>query len=108
MDPTIEELIKTLSELAEVLDSDGASRWSSWIRTAAQRLDKGDSSGVDYLLGAYGCVGSINDLILGQTTHNGTFAWKLGHVALNERFESLRNKTWQLAQHIRRSQHAGA
>ena|SRR5690348_9237122 len=108
MDSTIKELIETLDELAEVLDSDGASRWSSWMRTSAQRLGNGDLSGVEHLLRAYGGMGSINDLILGQTTQNGSFAWKPDYVALNERFEALRSKAWQLAQHIRRSQHAGA
>ena len=108
MDSTIKELIETLDELAELLDSDGASRWGSWMSTSAQRLGNGDLSGVEHLLRAYGGMGSINDLILGQTTQNGSFAWKPGYVALNERFESLRNKAWRLAQHIRRSQHAGA
>jgi hypothetical protein len=108
MDTTTEELIKTLDELSQILESDGALHWSSWMRSAAVRLKNDDSSGADYLLRAYGGMGSLNDLILGQTAHNGTFAWKPGHLELNERFESLRNKAWQLAQHLRHPRRAGA
>lgn len=108
METTTEELIETLDELAQVLESDGARHWCSWMRSAAVKLKNGDLSGVDYLLRAYGGMGSLNDLILGQTTHNGAFAWKPGHLELNERFELLRSKAWQLAQFIRRSHRAGA
>lgn len=103
MDTTTEELIETLDELAQILESDDAHHWGSWMRSAATRLKNGDFSGVDQLLRAYGGMGSLNDLILGQTTHDGAFAWKLGHLDLNERFDSLRSKACQLAQHIRRS-----
>lgn len=96
------ELLATLDELVEVLDADGAQHWSRWIQTAATRLRNGDDSGVDYLLRAYGGMGSLNDLILGQTTQHGSFAWKPNSVELNERFESLRSKAWQLAQHLSR------
>ena len=105
---TAEELIKTLDELVQVLEIDGARHWCSWMRNASTRLKNGDSSGVDHLLRAYGGMGSLNDLILGQTTRDGAFGWKPGHVELNERFAALRSKAWQLAQHSRRSHRAGA
>jgi hypothetical protein len=97
------ELVKTLDELAEVLECDGDRHWSAWMRMAADKLRAGDASGADYLLRAYGGMGSLNDLILGQTHVNGSFAWKPNHMALNERFESLRTRAWQLAQNMRRS-----
>jgi hypothetical protein len=103
MEPDTQELVKTLDELAEVLESDGDRHWSQWMRKAAGRLTNGDGSGVDYLLQAYGGMGSINDLVLGQATREGKFEWKPGSEALNERFEFLRGKAWQLAQSMRRS-----
>lgn len=100
---TTQELIETLDELAAVLESDGNRHWSLLMRKAAGKLKNGDDSGADYLLQAYGGLGSLNDLILGQTHENGTFAWKQNYVALNERFEALRSRAWQLAKDVRLS-----
>lgn len=99
----IQELLNTLEELAQVLEGDGDHHWSLWMRTAARRLGRGDCSGVEHLLRAYDGMGSINDLVLGQTSRDGILAWKPGYIALNERFESLRGKAWHLAQEIKRS-----
>lgn len=46
---------------------------------------------------------SFNDLVLGQTLANGRFAWKPGHIELNDRLVALRTKAWELAQAIKRS-----
>jgi len=99
----IQELLNTLEELAQLLESDGDHNWSLWMRTAARRLGSGDRSAVEHLLRAYDGMGSINDLVLGQTSRDGLFAWKPGYITLNERFESLRGKAWHLAQEIKRS-----
>jgi len=103
MDSEIQELLITFEELARLLESEGDHHWCLWMRTAAHRLGDGDGSGVEYLLRAHGGMGSINDLVLGQTSRDGKFAWKPGYIALNERFDSLRAKAWQLAQDIKRS-----
>lgn len=103
MDSGIQELVSTLEEFAHLLESDGDQSWSLWIRTASRKLSNGDGSGVEYLLRAYGGMGSINDLVLGQTFRDGTFAWKPGYLELNERFETLRDKAWHLAQNVKRS-----
>ncbi len=102
MDSSTKELIATLEELAMLLESDGDRHWSAWMRRAKSRLENLDYSGADYLLSAYGGMGSFNDLILGQTQINGQFAWKAGHIDLNDRFDELRYKASDLARRIQR------
>ena len=101
--PRTLELIDVLDELVAVLDSDGDTHWSRWMKRAQARLKQSDHSGITYLLDAYGGMGSFNDLILGQTTAGDRFAWKPGHEELNQRFEALRDRAWQLADWIRRN-----
>jgi len=103
MGPKTTELVKVLNELATILESDGEQHWRAWMLRARARLEQSDYSGIEYLLGAYGGMGSFNDLVLGQTLANGRFAWRLGHIELNERLDVLRNKAWELAQAIKRS-----
>jgi carbohydrate-selective porin OprB len=63
-----------------------------------------DYSGIEYLLSAYGGMGSLNELILGQSYVDGVLSWNPGHVELNEKFIELCNNTKQLANAIKRSQ----
>jgi len=104
MGPKTEELISVLEQLATLLYSDGHIHWSSWMREARTRLLHSDASGITYLLSAYGGMGSINDLVLGQCYEGGRFSWKPGYVELNEKFEQLRRDAAQLARAIERSQ----
>ncbi|KAF1725771.1 DUF6966 domain-containing protein [Pseudoxanthomonas japonensis] len=103
MDSSTKELITTLEELAMLLESDGDRHWSAWMRRAKSRLENLDYSGAEYLLSAYGGMGSFNDLILGQTQIDGQLAWKAGHIELNGRFDELRYKASGLARRIQKS-----
>ena len=96
------ELAETLRNLVVVLEADGDEHWSHWIKDALARISGDDYSGIEKLLGAYGGMGSINDLVLGQSYANGKFSWKPGHIARNERFSALSSKAWELANDIRR------
>jgi len=49
-------------------------------------------------------MGSINDVVLGQSYNNGVFDWKSRRIELNEEFAALRSKAWELANAIKRSQ----
>ncbi|MBV7574618.1 hypothetical protein KW846_18090 [Pseudomonas sp. PDM32] len=93
-----------LAQLAIVLESDGDTHWSFWMRKARALLLDSDYSGIEYLLSAYGGMGSLNDLILGQSYVDGVLSWKPGHVELNEKFTELRNNAQQFANAIKRSQ----
>lgn len=101
MDSSTKELIHTLGELADLLETDGGRHWSAWMRRAQSLLNDSDYSGAEYLLSAYGGMGSFNDLILGQSQSNGQFAWKAGHIESNERLDKLRSKAWELAQRVK-------
>jgi hypothetical protein len=102
--PKTNELIAVLDELASVLESDENTQWSGWVRQTRARLINSDYSGIEHLLAAYGGMGSLSDVVLGQSYEDGVFKWKPGQVALNERFAALREKAWQLAEAIKRSQ----
>jgi hypothetical protein len=104
MGPKTEELIYILDQLAIVLESDGNTHWSLWLRKARARLMDSDYSGIEYLQSAFGGMGSLNDLILGQNYVGGVFSWKPGHVELNEKFIELRDNAERLANAIKRSQ----
>jgi hypothetical protein len=103
MGPKTEELICVLDQLAAMLESDGDTHWSLWMRKARARLMDSDYSGIEYLKSAYGGMGSFNDLILGQSDENGVPCWKPGHVELNERFDELRNEAAKLVELIKRT-----
>jgi hypothetical protein len=103
MGPKTEELICVLDQLAAMLESDGDTHWSLWMRKARARLMDSDYSGIEYLQSAYGGMGSFNDLILGQSDENGVFCWKPCHVELNERFDELRNEAAKLVELIKRT-----
>ena len=104
MGPKTEELIGVLDDIIEILDSDGEMRWSGWMRTSKSRLESSDFSGITHLLGAYGGMGSFNDLIICQQYENGEFSWADGHIEKNNRLSDLRSRAWELADEIKRDQ----
>ncbi|WP_348772795.1 DUF6966 domain-containing protein [Pseudomonas hormoni] len=99
-----EQLIDVLDQLATVLESDGATHWSQWMRKARAHLMNSDYYGIEYLLSAYGGMGSLNDLVLGQSCIDGIFSWKPGHIELNEKFNALRSEAAALARAIKHAQ----
>ncbi len=102
MTAKLDELLRNLDEIIELLDSDGERHWSSWLRHSRERLSNSDHSGIELLLSAYGGMGSFNDLVIGQNNQNGQFRWKDGHVETNNRLNELRENAWELADSIRR------
>ena len=93
----------SLVQLASLLESDGEQHWRAWVLRAKGRLENSGYSGVEYLLNAYGGMGSFNYFVAAQTFVNGQFAWKTGHVELNDEIAALRGKAWELATHIKRN-----
>lgn len=98
-----EELISVLDQLALLLESDGEAHWSMWVRKIRIRLLDADEFAVEHLRAAYGGMGSLNDLVLGQSQVDGVFCWKPGYIELNEKFSDLRAKAAKLADSLRRS-----
>jgi len=71
---------------------------------AESLLEASDFSGIEYLLSAYGGMGSFN--VLGQNSGRAGFAWKEDAKELNERLDSLRSEALTLAIAIKRSHDA--
>ena len=70
---------------------------------AKETFQNDDLSGIDILLNAYGGMGSINDLLIGQVTENGKFvAWKDGYQEKQNAFDSLREEAYIVANEIKR------
>jgi hypothetical protein len=99
----LDELLGTLNEIIQLLESDGEKHWSRWMRQSYKRLLKSDYSGIEHLLSVYGGMGSFNDLVICQSYENGEFRWKDGHVEKNNQLDELRGKAWELADHIQRN-----
>jgi len=97
----LDELLETLDEIIQLLESDGEQHWSRWMRQSRERLRNSDFSGIQHLLSAYGGMGSFNDLVICQNYENRQFRWKEGHVEQNNRLATLRSKAWELADAIR-------
>ena len=93
-----------LDELASVLENDENPHWGGWMRKARAQLLNSDYSGIEYVLSAYGGMGSMNDVVLGQSYKDGVFEWEPGHIELNEKFTALSSKAWELAHAIKQSQ----
>jgi len=99
----LDELIKALDEIIQLLESDGEEYWSRWMRESRARLLNSDYSGIEHLRSAYGGMGSFTDLVICQSYENGEFKWKEGHVEKNNRLDELRGKAWELAVYIQRN-----
>ena len=103
MGPKTKELIEVLTSIIDLLKSDGETHWAAWMRKSKSRLESSDFSGITHLLGAYGGMGSFNDLIICQQMIGGKFSWKDGHIEKNDELSRLRSEAWELADAIKRS-----
>ena len=101
MSVDLQRLIATITAAVEILESDGETHWRAWLTRIRIDLEAGDLSGAKELLSGYGGMGSFNDLVLGQTTRDGKFAWKEDARQLNERFNPIRSRMWQLATNLK-------
>lgn len=99
----LDELLETLSDIIQLLESDGEQHWSRWIHQSYERLRNSDYSGIELLLSAYGGMGSFNDLVICQSYEDGLFRWKESYTEKNDKLDVLRGKAWELADDIRRN-----
>ena len=94
MTSRLDELLKVLDEIIQLLEADGEQLWSNWLRQSRDWLLNSDFAGIEHLLSAYGGMGSFNDLIIIQN--------KEGYVEINNKLDNLRRQAWELADQIRR------
>jgi hypothetical protein len=53
-----------LDEAITLLDHNGIDQWATWMRRGAEGLRANDRASLDYILGAYGGMGSFTDFQL--------------------------------------------
>ncbi len=100
MGPKTTLLCERLRDTAQLLRKVGESHWAKWMETALRRIENGDFSGVEHVLGAYGGMGSFNDLVLAAV--NGHAVNDDNWRDYNDRLDSLRGELYTLANDVRR------
>jgi hypothetical protein len=85
------QLIEALSHLVVLLDDCTQTHWAAYFRRALHLLKSDDCYGVEVTLGAYGGMGSFNDIAISDPKK----AYQL---------ERLSSEIWHLADAIRRLQ----
>ena len=61
-DARLERLVRSLDETVDLLLDHGESHWSRWARACRDALHRHDAAALDRVLGAFGGMGSFNDL----------------------------------------------
>ena len=101
MGPKTTELCERLRETSALLRAAGESHWAKWMDTSLRRIENSNLSGVDHLLGAFGGMGSFNDLIL--MSANGHSISDADYRDVNDRLDLLRSQLSELAREVRRN-----
>jgi hypothetical protein len=107
MEDDVHELLRVLDAIVELLDKDEETHWRTWMHESRTRILNADYSGIEHLLGAFGGMGSFNDLVIAQGRIDGQFAWKPGYKEKNDRLSALRDRAETLARNIRRAYERG-
>ncbi|MDN4474209.1 DUF6966 domain-containing protein [Demequina zhanjiangensis] len=85
-DGEVDRLLATLESMVVLLRSSDEPFWADWIEHARNEIQRRDAHGLDRLLGAYGGMGSLNDLYLGREA---------------ARFDALKDDAWLIARDLR-------
>ena len=101
MGPKTSDLRDRLRQTSALLNRADESHWAAWMDKSLHRIENSDLSGIDHLLGAYGGIGSFNDLVL--IAANGHSVSDADYRSVNDRLDSLRSEMYELACAIRRN-----
>ncbi|WP_067654266.1 DUF6966 domain-containing protein [Ferrimonas marina] len=95
---------KDLIQMIELLEEDDT-RWSQFFQRALVAFDNGEYRRcAEIILSGSGGMGSLNDLVLGQTTdQHGKFQWKLNHEEINSKYQELLSSLYAFSRGIRRA-----
>lgn len=99
--PKTRILCDRLRETADLLRRVGEQRWCEWLEESFRRIENSDLSGVDHLRGAFGGMGSFNDVLISPV--NGHSVSDEESWGLNARLDELRHELYELADYIRRN-----
>lgn len=90
----VDELVDLLAQLAKLLSNAREPKWHKYVVDCRSRLVRGDYSGADKFLRAFGGMGSLTDVQAGSEAE---------HARLGE----VRSRAYELACLSRRSYGAG-
>lgn len=95
---------KDLMSIIELLEKDG-SRWSQFFQKALVAFERGEYQHcADIILSGSGGMGSLNDLVLGQSVAaNGQFQWMPGYKEMNQSYQELLSALYDFSQGIQRA-----
>jgi hypothetical protein len=98
-DDQLAGLKSSLDQTIALLREHGERHWLSWAERCRHEVDAYDAAAFDHILGAYGGMGSFNDLlILGW---NGHLVELEREAAVNDRLGHLRTAIWTSATALR-------
>lgn len=86
-DALVETLTTALTDTVALLESVGERHWSAWLRSDLVRVELRDVYGLRHLVGAFGGMGSLNDLLVCRA--NGHAVERADEPAVNERLATL-------------------
>ena len=96
----LQELLAALDEAILLLNEAREDFWMQWLERGRRQIADGDAHGLDHLLGAFGGMGSFNDLVLHPLNqHQGT---PEALASANERMWELRGAIYQSCNRLKR------
>jgi hypothetical protein len=86
------DLIQALDEAIGILAAAGEQHWRNWLERDRERITNGDAYGLEHLSGAFGGMGSFNDLVLSPAKECTRSDVELR--AMDDRLYELRDQIW--------------
>jgi hypothetical protein len=99
-DAQLARLDANLEATATLLRDHGETHWATWAMRCRSQLASGDAAGFDWVLGAFGGMGSLNDVWIHAM--NGHDIRPNDAVSVNNRLDSLREAIYTDATALRR------
>lgn len=98
-DEHLGELKSSLDQVIALLREHGEQHWLSWAERCQRELDANDPVAFGHILGAFGGMGSFNDLLI--LAGNGHLIESEQEVIVNDRLGHLRTVIWASATALR-------
>ncbi len=98
MGPETNKLVKKLEELITHLQLYQEDHWASWMVDARKIILKSDFRGIQKVEGAYGGMGSFNDLYLHPINNHKIKESEVDNA--NTKLQTLRTEIFKLVIHI--------
>ncbi len=99
-DDHFDRLVRSMNELETLLGDVEEDFWRDWIRKDLTKIEHGDRYALDHFLGAFGGMGSFNDLIIHPV--NGHEISEENIDSVNGRLGVLRSRAWASAKAMQR------